>query len=611
MFAEFFENQHLADLIVPYEKRRRYPPMKDHQSWSSLPAQKRDALIHWGEEALAGYPQLTATLYLQYAFSGNRKNYETPYFKRRELLIGATLAECVTGDVRFLDAVTDGLWHLCEETSWVISAHNTPPNGNHDRLSFLPDEQAPIIDLFAAQTAATLAYVTDLLSDELNGVTPALIRRVRREIDRRIFTPFLTRDDFWWMGLTERELNNWTPWILSNVIDSFLLLENDPKRMVTALERAMTILDRYLLTLPEDGGCDEGCGYWNVAGASLLDCLESIRLATDGKADFYHHPLIRAIAEFPLKAHISGAWYWNFADCDAKPALDGERVYTFGVRTENGALALLGNEICDLQRNISPIDTPQMNRVLSDLFTKRNPVVQEPSANSQPVVLMPRLQIWAMEKQGIYAAMKGGNNGENHNHNDVGNVIIYLMGQPAVIDAGNMTYTALTFSSERYTLWNTRSAYHNLPIIGGVEQREGAKYCAHYFEADGTGASAELQNAYPEEAGVTLFRRELSVGEYAVVSDSLELQAATEVTWIWMLRYKPERFLADNGTTVLAVGPLWMRFSAALSYRWEEIPVNDERMARSFPGSLYRLLLIAEPSASYTERFEFGRETNP
>ena len=85
--------------------------------------------------------------------------------------------------------------------------------------------------------------------------------------------------------------------------------------------------------------------------------------------------------------------------------LDGERVYTFGVRTENGALALLGNEICDLQRDISPIDTPQMNRVLSDLFTKRNPVVQESSANSQPVVLMPRLQIWAMEKQGIYAAM--------------------------------------------------------------------------------------------------------------------------------------------------------------------------------------------------------------
>ena len=78
-----------------------------------------------------------------------------------------------------------------------------------------------------------------------------------------------------------------------------------------------------------------------------------------------------------------------------------------------------------------------------------------------------------------------------------------------------------------------------------------------------------------------------------------------------MLRYKPERFLTDNGTTVLAAGPLWMRFSAALSYRWEEIPVNDERMARSFPGSLYRLLFTAEPSASYAERFEFGRETNP
>ena len=117
-----------------------------------------------------------------------------------------------------------------------------------------------------------------------------------------------------------------------------------------------------------------------------------------------------------------------------------------------------------------------------------------------------------------------------------------------------MTYTALTFSSERYTLWNTRSAYHNLPIIGGLEQREGAKYCAQRFEADETGASAELQNAYPEEAGVTLFRRELSVGEYAVVSDSLELQAATEVTWD-KLGENCQHYLA-KGRKVAVVGPV-------------------------------------------------------
>ena len=203
--------------------------------------------------------------------------------------------------------------------------------------------------------------------------------------------------------------------------------------------------------------------------------------------------------------------------------------------------------------------------------------------------------------------MKGGNNGENHNHNDVGNVIVYLEGQPAIIDAGNMTYTALTFSEKRYTLWNIRSAYHNLPIIGGIEQKPGAEYRTKSFEKSDTGAIADLQTAYPLETGLILFRRELRVDECAAVTDNLELREPVAVTWVWMLRSKPETFLTDKGITELAAGNLRMRFSDALSYRWEEIPINDERMAQSFPGSLFRLLLTAGLRIKHTERFEFDK----
>jgi hypothetical protein len=43
--------------------------------------------------------------------------------------MGAALAECAAHDGTYLDAVVDGLWHLCEETSWVISAHNGAADG--------------------------------------------------------------------------------------------------------------------------------------------------------------------------------------------------------------------------------------------------------------------------------------------------------------------------------------------------------------------------------------------------------------------------------------------------------------------------------------------------
>lgn len=61
----------------------------------------------------------------------------------------------------------------------------------------LPDVTNPYVDLFAAQTAATLADVLYLLQDRLDAVSPLIARRARREIDLRVVTPFLTHDDFW------------------------------------------------------------------------------------------------------------------------------------------------------------------------------------------------------------------------------------------------------------------------------------------------------------------------------------------------------------------------------------------------------------------------------
>ncbi len=603
MFSEYLAKNDLRSQLVPREKRGLFPTARNRAAWESLPG--REAILRWGDEAKAGYPDLPATAYLAYARSGDRQAFEKPYFRRRTLLMGAALAECAAHDGTYLDAVVDGLWHLCEETSWVISAHNGAADGRpgHEKETPLPDARRPYIDLFAAQTAATLAYTVYLLSRELDAVAPLLRKRVRLELETRVFAPFMERDDFWWMGFVRKNLNNWTPWILSNVIDAFLLFEEDDDRLAAALARAMGMLDRYLACQPADGGCDEGCGYWNMAGGSLLDCLESLRLATGGQADFYGEPLIRNIALFPLAAHIAGEWYWNFADCDAKPMLDGERVYVFGLRTGNPALAALGAGIASSRTDPRPRDTPQMSRVLNALFT---PIPEADAARAEETkaartVILPRLQVFAFEHGDFYAAVKGGHNGESHNHNDVGSLIVYYKGEPCLIDAGNRVYTAKTFSGERYTLWNTRAAYHNVPMVGGVEQREGEGYHAEFVESFPDGTQMELAHAYPPEAGIDRFTRTVSVGERVTVTDELTLAGPKGVEWVWMFRAKPEA-----GAGELIARDVRMTFPAELAFSREEIPVTDARMARSFPGSLYRVTLAAAPAARHRARFEFS-----
>ena len=602
MFDEFLRDNDLSALLLDGEMRCPFPPRSDRERWDALPDTVRHKITCLGDEAKTGYPMLTATQFLAFTRTGDRQANEQPYFERRRRLMYAVLAECVANDGSYLDAIIDGLWCICEESAWVVSAHNgsSHPGARPAAEHPLPDVQNPYIDLFCAQTAATLCYALYFTGDELDAVSPLIARRVRLELENRVFLPFMTRDDFWWMGMIRQDLNNWTPWILSNIIDAMLMEMRDRPRLVQGLSRAMRMLDSYLAVMPADGGCDEGCGYWNMAGGSLLDCLELLHRATGGRADFYGEPLIRLIGAFPVSAHIQGSYYWNFADCDAKPKLDGERLYRYGWRTQNAALMALGAQVFDIGRVLDAPDTPQMNRVLHSLFADMRSV--EPVADAGTVSL-PCLQVFAWRYDGLYVAVKGGNNGESHNHNDVGTLLAYVDGEPWLVDAGNMVYTAKTFSDQRYTLWNTRSRNHNLPLIGDAEQCAGRKYAAQSVRADATGASMELQAAYQPDCGLTRYVRELALNEHGfTLADTLTLAQPKPVTWVFMLRQKPE---LESGA--LAAAGMRLEFSPQLTAACEEIPVTDARMAANFPGSLWRVTLAAPSDSLHQQRFIFKR----
>ena len=603
MFAEYLDRHDLTALLVPREGYHPFPRRQEREAWDSLSQEKRAALLAWGEEALAGYPMLTATQFLAFCRSGSREVYEKPYFTRRRRLMGAVLAECVRDDGKLVDAVIDGIWCICEESTWVLSAHNGSdhPGATAMNKRPLPDVQNPYVDLFAAQTAATLADTLYLLEDRLDAVSPLIARRVRAEIERRVLHPFMTHDDFWWMGMIRHDVNNWTPWICSNVIETALLLVEDRIRRGEIVSRAMRMLDSYLAVMPADGGCDEGAGYFNMAGAALLDCLESVYLATQGRVSFYDDPHIRAIGAFPLRAHVAGPYFLNFADCDVMPMMDGERIHCFGERTGNAALASLGAWLAAREDDVKPLDTPQMSRVLLSLFARLPE--NAPAPEHAPFESLPDLQVFVWRRDGLLAAIKGGHNGENHNHNDVGSFVVYAGGEPQIVDMGNRTYTALTFGPQRYTLDNTRARNHNLPLIGGVEQAPGCGYAARDVHADAQGASMDIVGAYPAEAGAVSAVRSLRMTDGGILlRDELVLSREAPVTWVFMLREQPQLLEGEA-----RFGRLCLAFDPALHAAVEEMPVTDARMARNFPGSLWRLTLEAPPAARLTQNFTITR----
>src|SRR4029077_12109565 len=128
------------------------------------------------------------TITLDFSRNGNRTRYENITFGKRDRLWNLVLAESIEGKKRFTDAIIDGIWSISEESFWGASAHLFLQKEGKG----LPDVEDPVVDLFAAETAATLAFADYFIGAELDGISPLIRRRIYYEVNRRIFIPMQT-----------------------------------------------------------------------------------------------------------------------------------------------------------------------------------------------------------------------------------------------------------------------------------------------------------------------------------------------------------------------------------------------------------------------------------
>ena len=131
---------------------------------------------------------MPAVRFMDFKRNGNRSEFEKLHFKRREVLASLVLAEYMEGKGRFLDQVINGIWAICEETFWGVSAHNS--TSRYPKAP-LPDVNEPIIDLFAGETAGLLSWTYYLLKSRLDNITPLICERIETEIKGGFLIPIL------------------------------------------------------------------------------------------------------------------------------------------------------------------------------------------------------------------------------------------------------------------------------------------------------------------------------------------------------------------------------------------------------------------------------------
>ncbi len=603
--------ERLQEIIVAAEEWYPFPKASDHAGWKKIPEKVRAAHLRQGEKHLGCDWEIPkASVFLEYVRTGNRTNYQRISNGRRIRLAELVVAECIEGKGRFLDDIMNGIWAICEETYWGVPAHV----GAQKKGPGLPDVAEPTVDLFAAETGMLLAWVDYLLGEELDRISPLITERIHYEVQRRILSVNLKRDDFWWMGFSGRMVNNWNPWICSNWLTAVLILENDPERRIRSVHKILRCLDNFLNPYPRDGGCDEGPGYWNRAGASLYDCLELLASASKGNIDIFDEPLIREIGRYIYRVYINEQYFINFADAAAKLNPDASVVFRFGKRIGDADMTGFGAFLArkqNLGKDHLRGGWGCLGRVLPALFYLDELLETEPKEILLRDFWLPELQVMGARStegstKGFYVAAKGGHNAESHNHNDVGNFIVYADGYPVLIDVGVETYTAKTFSSRRYEIWTMQSAFHNLPTINGIMQKNGREFQARdiSYKAGKKRAvfSLDISRAYPEEAKVKSWMRAVTLerGKRVAIHDRYQFDEVkgnlqmTLMSWRKPVLEEEGKIRLENPEGIKGLKPVFILYDQnRFRAEFETIHLEDARLRSSWGDELFRIILTA------------------
>ena len=548
-----------------FDIRGRVLPYGEYRPFSFLPELRMNDevaphIIERAEAALnEPIPMLPLSLYRDFELTGMRSNFETPWRVRRNQLAHCTLAESYERGGRFIDKIADLIFAILEESTWVWPAHtNTPWAPYRDAVpDVYREDQCHGLDLCGGSTAATLALTRLLLKDELDKISPVICKRIDRQIYLRATKPFLTHK-FGWTGEYGGGCNNWVTNITLNVLFATAVCERDLTVRESTVMRAMRYLDNFAAYYPTDGSCDEGPDYWIASPGDYVDALELIDEMTGGAVKVYDHPHVRKMLEYISAMNIDDTYFVNFSDAAPRISLNGKAVMEYAERCGSPELYSFGKMMA---AKMSPARYYLTDTVVRSFKTHVTPEVHE----AEPVLA--KRAVWFGDNKiavlrecedtsrGFFLATKGGTNGEAHNHLDVGALVLYYGGRPVFVDPSRGSYNNAYFGSERYNRWYTKSSYHSVPTVNGIEEGVGVAYASkdEIFDADNRTVTMELGGAFPTEAGIISMKRTCSIaGGEARITDTVKAHKESDIRFNYLTVDEPR--IVKDGVLAIAEG---------------------------------------------------------
>lgn len=471
--ADSFRIQQIAKNL-PAHPKGFGEPCFNREAWEKIAAKPSFKEVIREAEKYIGrtFPEWNDSLYLQFSKIGIRPAGQTMMSDRSSWLAPLVWAECIENKGRFIPVIEMVIKELSQQKSWVLPAHDSglttfKGTGN-------------TVDLGAASMAFEFAQALYMLGDKLSAKTRNLLTE---NLYKRIFNPvkqsLITGKGHPWLARTD----NWNSVCLAGVCGAALAVVQDPAERAFYVRMAEKYAPNSVTGFSDDGYCSEGLGYYNYGFGKYIYLREILWRATDGKIDLFSGDKMRRIGSFSANIEIMNGSYPYFADCrNETTASDwvlwycsrnlGLGLVKYDTLTFGTPSGLVEGTMLSFPNSAS-MSQPKTGKTVKQgirfYFETSGILICRPQPGSAC---------------NIGAAFKGGNNAENHNHNDVGSYAVVVGNQQVMGDAGGpYAYTNKTFSEVRYTLYKSLGSFgHPVPRINEIEQAEGATSAAKVLQ---------------------------------------------------------------------------------------------------------------------------------
>jgi hypothetical protein len=313
---------------------------------------------------------------------------------------------------------------------------------------------------------------------------------------------------------------------------------------------------------------------------------ESLRRATNGVSIPLAGDHALRVAAYPWGLRILNGVFPAFADMNVaeRPSTWFGALAVMQVYPKPLGMKSWGLSVNDLRTTM--IYEAAM-KVFLPLLTEGLPAAPAPQVKGQHY-WFPDAQVYTGRAAPTFgAAIKGGHNGEHHNHNDVGSFVVARGDRAVLVDPGLEVYTKRTFSAQRYDSKVLNSYGHSVPLVAGTMQEAGREFAAKVvstsFSETEDVVVLDLTGAYAVPALKSLVRTfTLRRGKKPeiVITDVVEFTSPAEFESALVTF---DKFRERSGTLRLGEGETALRVQIEASAPWA---FRAETIDENLPGKL-------------------------